>query len=320
MGRKTKIWLMIAAFFIMAGCIMFGGVLMAQGLDFMKLSTVQYETNEHTINEAFQNISIVADTSDITFAPSENDRSLAVCHEQKNARHAVAVKDDTLEIKLADTRNWYERIGINFGSPEITVYIPQGEYGELTIKGSTGDVELPRNFQFTSVDISESTGNVTSCASVSEGLKIKTSTGDICVKNVSASTADLSVSTGKVTVSNLTCENDLKVRVSTGRTNMSDVKCRNLISEGTTGDMLLKNVVATEGFSIERSTADVAFDGCDAAEVFVKTSTGDVTGSLLTEKVFITKTNTGRVAVPQTTTGGKCQINTDTGDIKISVQ
>lgn len=140
MGRKTKIWLIIGTSFVVAGCIMFGCALMAQGWDFMKLSTAQHETNEHIIVEAFQNISIVADTADITFALSESDRCLVVCHEQKTATHMVAVKDGTLEIKLADARKWYEHIGINIGSPKITVYIPQGAYGTLSIKGSTGDV------------------------------------------------------------------------------------------------------------------------------------------------------------------------------------
>ena len=61
------------------------------------------------------------------------------------------------------------------------------------------------------------------------------------------------------------------------------------------------------------------FDSSDAAEIFVKTSTGDVSGSLLTEKVFITDTSTGKVSVPKTTTGGKCELITSTGDIKIEI-
>lgn len=82
----------------------------------------------------------------------------------------------------------------------------------------------------------------------------------------------------------------------------------------------MKNVIATEKFSIERSTGDVTFDGADAAEIFVKTDTGDVKGSLLTDKVFITETDTGRVDVPKTTIGGRCEITTDTGDISIEIK
>ena len=72
-----------------------------------------------------------------------------------------------------------------------------------------------------------------------------------------------------------------------------------------------------KSFTIERSTGNVKFDRSDAAEIFVKTNTGNVTGSLLTDKVFTTQTDTGDVSVPKTVTGGRCEIKTDTGDIKI---
>ena len=56
---------------------------------------------------------------------------------------------------------------------------------------------------------------------------------------------------------------------------------------------------------------------CDAEEIGIKTDTGDVTGSLLSEKVFHARTDTGRIEVPKTTGGGLCEIVTDTGDVRI---
>ena len=82
-------------------------------------------------------------------------------------------------------------------------------------------------------------------------------------------------------------------------------------------DISLKNVIATEKISIERSIGDVKFDDCDATEIWVETDTGDVTGNLLSEKIFITETSTGDVNVPKSTKGGKCEITTSTGDIYI---
>ena len=81
----------------------------------------------------------------------------------------------------------------------------------------------------------------------------------------------------------------------------------------------MQNVIAAETFSIERSTGNVTFDGCDAAEIWVETDTGDVTGTFLSEKCFLAKTDTGTVAVPKSTAGGKCEVTTDTGDIKLNV-
>lgn len=81
----------------------------------------------------------------------------------------------------------------------------------------------------------------------------------------------------------------------------------------------LKHVITADRFSIERSTGDVKFEGCDAAELYVKTTTGSVSGTLLTDKVFLTDTKTGSVDVPGTVTGGRCEIRTNTGDIKVKI-
>ena len=320
MRTRTKVWLIIATSFVLVGGIIFVGVMSMLEWDFTKLSTGKYETNDHEITENFKSISIITNTADIVLLPSENSKTSVSCYEQRNVKHLVAVNDGALVIKVVDTRKWHEHIGINFGTPKITVYIPQGEYGKLSIKSSTGDVEIPKEFKFENIDISESTGNVTNYASASEDIIIKTNTGNIHVENVSANTIDLSVSTGEVTASDVTCEGDVKINVSTGKTNLTNIRCKNIVSTGNTGAISLKNVIAAEKFSIERSTGDVKFDGCDAAEISVETDTGDVRGCLLTDKIFIVQTDTGNVNVPKTVTGGKCEITTSTGDINISIK
>lgn len=319
MRKSTKIWLIIATSLVFLGLIVFGGVMTMQKWDFTRLSTTKYETNTHEIGEAYQSISVNTNTADVILVPSENTERRVICREEKNIKHSVAVKEDTLVIDAVDTRKWYEHIGISFGKPQITVYLPQGEYDALSVKSSTGDVEIPKDFNFESIDISEDTGDVTCYASVSQCIKIKTDTGNIRIENLSAGMLDLSVTTGDVKLLGVTSAGDVKISVSTGKTSATDVKCKSLISSGNTGDMSLKNVIAAEAFSIERSTGDVKLDGCDAAELRITTDTGDVKGSLLSDKVFITQTDTGRVDVPKATSGGRCEITTDTGDIKISI-
>ena len=279
MSKSVKTWLIIAASLVVAGGMIFTGVMTVLKWDFTKLSTVNYETNEYKIGEDYKNISIITKTADVLFVTTKEETSV-VCHEQKNMKHSVSVQNGTLLIEIKDTRNWYEHIGINFGTSKITVYIPKAHYGEISVKSSTGDIGIEK---------------------------------------ITANTLDLCVSTGGITVSEVDCSGDVKIKVSTGKTNLTDIKCKNLISGGNTGDVCLKNVIATEKFSIERSTGDIKLAASDAAEIFIKTDTGDVKGSLLSEKVFVAQTDTGRIDVPKTVTGGKCEISTDTGDIKITV-
>lgn len=320
MSKKNKLWIIIAISLLAVGLLIFAGAMIALDFDFTKLSTVKYETNTYEVSEDFNKISIDADTTEIEFVLSNNKQCKIVCFEKEKVKHSATVKDGTLTIGTVDTRKWYDYIGFSFGESKITVYLPKTEYASLLIKGSTGDIEIPKDFEFDTVDISASTGAVECYASASELMRIKLSTGAVWVENVSVGTLDLSVTTGGVTASSINCEGDIKVAVSTGKTKLTDISCKGVISSGSTGDVILKNVIAAENFSIERSTGDVIFEGSDAAEIYVKTSTGDVTCTLLSEKVFITETNTGSVNVPKTVTGGKCEIITSTGDIQIDIQ
>lgn len=319
MGKKTKIWLVIATALVLAGCIIFGGVMSMLKWDFRKLSTEKYETNSYEMEEDYQNISVAAKNADILFVPSEDTKTSVVCYQQKNVKHTVTVRDGALVIETTDTRKWYERFGIHFDTPKITVSIPRGEYSTLLVKSNTGDVEIPKEFEFERIDISQGTGNVTNYACASEEIKIKASTGNIYVETISVGALDLSVSTGQITVCDVTCQGDVKLHVSTGEADLSDMTCKNLISTGNTGDISIKDVTAAEAFSIKRSTGDVKLKNADAAEIFIETDTGDVRGSLLTDKVFLVHTDTGKVKVPKTTTGGVCEVNTNTGDIHLTV-
>lgn len=321
MNRTTKIWLIAATVLILTGCMIFRGAMTVGKWKIGKLSEIDYETNRYEIEEAFGNISVLCDTADIVFVPSENGSSAIICYEEKNARHSVKVQDGALVIAVENTKKWYDYVRlISAGTPKITLQIPKGEYGALSIKTSTGDVDIPKEFSFESMDISMSTGDITSGAS-SKGLaKIKAGTGDITVEGVSAGAMECSVSTGKVTLNDLRCEGDVQIKVSTGKVKLRNVECKNLISTGNTGDLSLENVIASEKFSLERTTGEVEFDRCDAAELYIRSNTGRVHGSLLSSKIFICQSSTGSVNVPKTTSGGKCEVITSTGSIKITVE
>lgn len=300
MNKKARAWLIIAVFLVVAGLGLFAAAMTANLWDFNRLSTVSYVTNQYEINGYYESIWIAADTADIVFVPSEDANSTVTCYEQENVRHGVELRNGTLVIEVTDARKWNEFFGISIGSPSITVMIPQNAYKSLSVQASTGDVKLPQGFQF-------------------ESIEITASTGDISVEDITTGTLAFSVSTGSITACGVTCAGNAAIHVSTGRTVLTDFRCSNLVSDGNTGRMFLNNVIAGEGFSITRTTGDIKLDRCDAPEIFIQTGTGDVTGNLLSGKVFITQTDTGSINVPNTQAGGKCRISTTTGSIKITI-
>ncbi len=319
MSKAMKIWFVIAAVLMALGVILLVGALAAGDWDITKLSTVKYETNTYEAVGDFNNISINTDMSKVILVPSDDGKCRVVCYEQQNMKHSVTVQNGTLKIDVADTRKWYEHIGIMLGSPHMTVYLPKTELASLCIETHTGNISLHKELKFESLDISGTTANVECRASVSGSAKIRLSTGSIRVSGVSMGDIDLSVTTGGVRLDPAECGN-VSISVTTGRAGLTGVSCKNLVSKGTTGRIVLRNVIAAGRFDIERSTGSVTFEKCDAGEIYVKTDTGSVKGTLLTEKVFIAESDTGSVSVPKTVTGGRCEISTDTGNIKIDIQ
>ncbi len=319
MTNNTKKWMIIASFLVLAGCLIFGGVMTMLGWDFRKLSITQYENNDHILQETFENIEVISNTADITIQSSQDGNSKVSCYEQKNLKHKVTVEDGTLRIEIIDTRKWYEWIGINFDSAKIQIYLPKSIYGTLCIRSNTSNVEIGKNLEFASIDVTNTTGDIRCFASATEEMKLKTGTGDIQADTICAGFLDLTVNTGNVTAKGLTCTGDISLSVSTGKVDLTDVTCKNFRSTGITGDIALHHVIAAEKYSIERTTGDVTFQNCDAAQIRISTNTGDINGSLMTEKVFIAETNTGHVDVPKTTSGGTCELSTNTGDIQILI-
>lgn len=281
MKKSTKKWLITATILSLAGCIMFGGIMSMFKWNFKKLSTVSYETNEYEIEKEFRNISITTDTANITLEPSKDAKTRVVCFEESKMKHLVEVQNDTLEIKAINDKEWYDYINIDFQSPKITLYLNEAEYSTLAVKVTTGKIEIKNGADFTSIDAS--------------------------------------VTTGDVNITSVTCSGDVKIETTTGGAKITDMKCKSFIRSGSTGKTLLKNVIASEKISINKSTGNVVFDKCDAAEIAVKTTTGSVKGSFVSDKVFNVSTSTGKIDVPKTVTGGKCEIKTTTGNILISI-
>lgn len=301
MSKTTKIWLIIATALVILGAILFAGVMAQYDWDFTKLSTVKYVTNTYEVHGEFDKISINVDTTEIEFVPTENETCSIVSFEAEQVKHSATVQNETLIISTVDTRKWYDHICISLGSPKMTVYLPQNEYASLIVETDTGDINIPKDFAFDKIEIDGDTSDVSCFAPVANVLDIELSTGDIIIDSITADQIKLTTTTGEIAVNSVTAKNNIDI-------------------ETDTGTITLKNVVATGTISIESDTGDVRFEGSDAAEISVNTDTGDVIGTLLSEKVFITETSTGSINVPKTTSGGKCEITTSTGDIHISIK
>ena len=320
MKRSTKVSLIAATVLIVLGLGIIAAAFSAAGWELRKFSSSRYITTEQLITEDFSKINIDIDTTDIIFFPSEDDNCRIVGYEDEKNTHSFSVKDDTLWVKIQDMRKWYDHIGINTDSPEIEIYLPKEKYESLYLRGSTGDVNIPGNFSFDEIDVKLSTGDIGCFASANGAISLTTGTGGINIKNISAGDLVLSVTTGKVNCDNINCSGEFSLRVTTGDAKLSRIKCGSFTSTGNTGDLQMDNLIASDIINIERSTGDLNFTSCDGGEIYILTDTGHVKGSFASEKIFFAESDTGDIDVPKSTSGGICEIKTDTGDIEISIE
>ena len=315
-----KAALIIAAILLAAGIIIGVIALASAKFDFHAFETEPSELKDYPVEEAFRSIEIHGDTELIRFQKSDDGTAHVLCRETERSTHTVKAEDGTLKISVNRTNGWKNIFEISFEKELVTVFLPNDAYEMLSIETQTGDVEAPDWLTFTDgAAIHASTADVRFDAAVHSLLSIETSTGDISVNGVSAEAIDCTTTTGNIVMTDVSCRGDVRVKVHTGRVVLCKLSCRNLFTEGSTGDVSLQDVLAAEKISVKRSTGDVTFADSDAAEIAVTTSTGDVTGTLLTDKVFVTKTSTGDVRVPDSVTGGRCEITTTTGDISIRI-
>ena len=316
MKKLTNLLILGSIFLIIIGMIIFVVTLSINKWDFTTLHPTTISTNTYEITDDFTNITI--DESECDLDIVYITEGVSVVKEVSNKLHIVKVKDDTLTIKEQDNRAWYEYL-FDFADTEMTLYLNKNTFGNLTINSSTGDIKISNKFTFKSVNIESSTSDIEFNSKVLEDIKIYLSTGDIEISDVTASNIDLRVSTGEVEIENLSCVNELKINVSTGKTTLDNVTCKDFYSTGSTGKIFLNNVIISNNMDIKRNTGDVKLDKCDALNIFIETSTGDVKGTLLSNKIFNVETDTGDKRVPESMTGGKCNITTNTGDIIIEV-
>ena len=316
-----KLWIIIASSLLAGGLLLFTCAFAAAGFDFTKFSTEKYVTNTYTVtgDQAFSRIQIKSSESDITFMPSADGTLKVVCVEREKSKHEVSVESGALKIVDHDERTWYDFLTFSTKSLSMTVYLPEKAYDALTIDASTGDVTIPADFTFGDLDIDLSTGDIDCAAEVTGSAKIETSTGDVTYSAAVNGSLKIETTTGSIRLDGVTAES-IDLCASTGNISLNDAETvLGITIEASTGNVTLRNTAACGALAIDTSTGNVRFENSDAARITVETTTGDVTGTLRTPKVFFTDTSTGDVSLPDVRIGGRCEITTSTGDIDIAV-
>jgi len=336
-----KIIITVAIILVVLGIVIFGGAFALAGFSFKNLATRNYEEVSFDITSEFEGISVDTDTADVIILPSEDGKSRVTAYQHKELPHTAWVDGGVLRVEVNDRRGWYNFINLFTPEENVKVYLPESYYKSLNIEVDTGDVRVPSDFTFGSIKVDSDTGDIRIGASSEGAINLGTDTGDVEITSASAGSLVIEGDTGDVNLDGTAVKADLRIELETGDAYLAEVTVEGSLNiENDTGDVDLKRVSAkggircdtdtgdvslvqtiTEGaLRIETDTGDVELEGADGKEIYITTSTGDVEGSILTEKVFITDSSTGKIRVPSSISGGRCEVRTSTGDIILTIK
>ena len=254
----------------------------------------------YMIKEEYSEIKIEGINFDVNIYLSSNGENKVVYMENSTMLVDVNVVDNVLVINQKDNRKFYDRL-FDFNDLKLNIYLSNKDVSKLKIDSKTSDIEINKGFSFYEVNINNSTGDIEFESDVIKSLNISNSTGDIEINN-----------------SNI--EGVVNLKTSTGGIELEKVKCGELNIKVNTGNSELDDVLVVNQFKLEGSTGNLKFNDFDAGSIYVNLSTGNVKGILLSNKIFIVKTSTGNIQVPETLDGGVCKITTSTGNVRIVIK
>ena len=252
--KTTKISIIILLVLCFLLVIGLGGLLCVgiYNKDFLKKYFV-VNTDKKVLYNDYQpanKIKIETSTYDVNFYYHDDDRILVKVTGAEEDNADIYTSEDTLNINVK-TKKRFGFFVFNIINNKIDIYLPRNYELPISATLSTGDVKFKEQ-------------------SNSE-FNIKTSTGDIYLRN--AKNSKLQASTGDITITEDFDGGSIKV--STG-----DIKIKNASGKidlkASTGEIKIKKVNLTESSTIKTSTGDVKIDKVNDIYITAKASTGDV--------------------------------------------
>lgn len=358
MKKAKKIALIVGICMIVFGLISLFISLVFVGFDLTKVDTVKWETNTYNIEDSFENISVTGMDATVTLVPSTDNTCKVVCTENEDIYDEIAVVDNTLTIKRINNSKWNFNFGVSLEEIKITVYLPKTEYQKLLLDNTSGRLDVPAGFVFEEAKVNNSSGKASFMADVegeltventsggiyvgenqvgslkakgSSGgievasvcvdgdMEVRSTSGGIHISDVECKGMSVKGSSGSIRLSSITAKENIDVNCTSGSIHLSDIRCVDVTGENSSGKINCSNVIASGDMRLENNSGGISLDACDATNLKLSATSGSIRGSLLSQKNFVAEATSGSVDVPESVSGGLCEVSTTSGSIGLRV-
>lgn len=295
MRKSVLIALIVAIVCMILGMVLAGAALVSVGFRFENLSTVELTYGDYTVTEDFSAIDIDSLSADVRVKLSEDD----VCRIEYATRGGLTqyVTNGTLCVEEGRVAP-IVYIGIGTVREYVTLYLPRDTYESLTIHTTSGDIYVfPAFDAVKNAELSSTSGDISFIGTVSESLTAESTSGEIVIHEPNAKT--------------------VRVKTTSGDVSLSAVYAETVSVKTVSGEVELESVTAKETLTVSTNSGDIDLY-CDAGEIYIESTSGDIEGSIGSAKHYIVDTTSGRIRIPPNDESADiCKIHTTSGDIEI---
>ena len=316
MKDGTKIALLVAGILLLLGVGAMTGGMGAAGFDFGSLGTAETVTRTAEIREPFTDISLNGTHCETVLRPATDGVCRVVFTGEEKLLFRASAESGTLTVSVKEGRKWYEKIGILTFSDELTVYLPEREYGSLKAELTSGALEIPDDFTFSVLTVQNVSGAVKIAASADQ-LNVHTSSGAIAMDGVRAKQAEIGSTSGSIRLSEVTAEESMTAETVSGGITLEKGSAQEISVTSTSGSVRLSEVTAEGTLSAKTTSGSIRLDGGQAQRTEITSSSGSVSGTVTGEYLYDVRTSSGSISVPESGGSRLFRVTTSSGSVRI---
>ena len=318
MTKTTKRLLTAAVILLISGlglCLLAAAL---AGFDLTRLDTEESVGRTQTISEPFDSLSIDLASHAVRLLPAEDGLCRVIWRENTDQPLRAAVEDGVLRVSQPGLESFHF-LSFSWGWADytLTVYLPGESYRDLTVRTTSGDVELPADFRFQTLRLESTSGDLVCLAQADESLSMESTSGDLTLSGAAPARAELSTTSGSITLS--ACRVPvLEAGAVSGDIRLEGCRGESLRLSATSGSLKLVDTAFSGPARLDTVSGEIELDAFDAGSLTASATSGSVTGTLSGGKVFRYETVSGRVSLPAPDPGGgDCFLETVSGDIDL---
>ncbi len=321
---KKKI-LIVCASVTGAGLILLLGLFIKIKFNPVELNDVKQKIKTYDISDEYSNIYVETKDADVRFIVSENGRTTVTCIDG-TVKDTVGVSSKGLTViseKKKKTGTIFNPV-FDFrkdNAPDITVSIPYMKLGDIAIITENGKIEAEDFFLSETVNASLVTknGEINYCMNTTGKCFIENEKGKIAVKGLQCDSADVKIESGEISLTGSDIKGEINLKAESGEFIAEDVECENLIAESDKCDLYLKNFRSRVAVNVKENSGNIKIRKSDANIFVIDSKSGNVNAEFTSPKIYTVESKSGKINIPESLSGGMCKINTDSGNVRVSI-